>query len=82
MPPVPAPQYRYSFEREPIAPSLRFRVLRRDGYRCQLCGTSAADGSKLEVDHKTPVMHGGNNDEANLWTLCFDCNRGKGALSL
>lgn len=58
--------------------SKRFRVLQRDGYRCQLCGRTAAhDGVRLEVDHKHPRAKGGSDHMGNLWTLCFDCNRGK-----
>lgn len=57
--------------------ALRFRILKRDGYRCQLCGQNAQDGVKLEVDHKHPRSKGGTDDPTNLWTLCFDCNRGK-----
>lgn len=56
---------------------LRFMVLKRDGYRCQLCGRNAQDGIKLEVDHKIAVVRGGTDELPNLWTLCFDCNRGK-----
>lgn len=56
---------------------LRFLVLQRDGYRCQLCGRDAQDGTKLEVDHKIARARGGTDDLANLWTLCFECNRGK-----
>lgn len=67
---------------EVLSTAVRFRVLRRDGYRCQICGRSAADGVVLEVDHKIPRAHGGKNGEANLWTLCFDCNRGKGTNNL
>lgn len=59
--------------------SRRFRVFKRDGYRCQMCGRDSASGAKLEVDHKSPRSRGGSNDLSNLWTLCFDCNRGKGA---
>jgi len=57
--------------------AIRFRILKRDGYRCQLCGRNAQDGIKLEVDHKYPRSKGGTDDESNLWVLCFDCNRGK-----
>lgn len=67
-------------ERNPINPTgltLRYRILRRDGYRCQMCGRDASDGVKLEVDHKIPRSRGGTDTEVNLWTLCFDCNRGK-----
>jgi hypothetical protein len=56
---------------------LRFRVLKRDGYRCQLCGATAQDGVRLEIDHKVPRAKGGSSELVNLWTLCFPCNRGK-----
>lgn len=62
--------------------ALRFEVMKRDGYRCQLCGRTAQDGVTLEVDHKLARSKGGTNDPANLWTLCFPCNRGKGARDL
>lgn len=58
--------------------TLRFAVLKRDGYRCQLCGKTATDGVQLEVDHKKPHSKGGEDTEDNLWTTCFECNRGKG----
>lgn len=60
----------------------RFKVLKRDGYRCQLCGRSAQDGIELEIDHKVPRAKNGSSKMSNLWTLCFDCNRGKSDLSL
>jgi hypothetical protein len=61
----------------------RFAILKRDGYRCRICGrTAAEDGVKLEVDHKVPRSKGGADTEDNLWTLCFDCNRGKRASDL
>lgn len=62
--------------------SLRFQILKRDSYRCQLCGRSAQDGARLEVDHKHARSRGGTNDPTNLWTLCFECNRGKRAEEL
>lgn len=59
--------------------SLRFQVFKRDNYRCQLCGRAAQDTSDLvlEVDHKIPRSKGGLDELDNLWTLCYDCNRGK-----
>lgn len=67
--------------RDGLSSSLRFRILKRDGYQCCLCGRSAP-GVVLEVDHRIPVSKGGTNDESNLMTLCFDCNRGKGTNDL
>lgn len=57
--------------------ALRFQIFKRDDYRCQLCGGTARDGKRLEVDHKLAVARGGKNSRENLWTLCFECNRGK-----
>lgn len=61
---------------------LRFAILKRDNYRCQLCGATAQDGVKLEVDHKHPKSRGGPATMENLWTLCYPCNHGKSADSL
>lgn len=55
--------------------TMRFMVLKRDRYRCQMCGRS---GVELEVDHITPLCQGGDSRLDNLQTLCRDCNRGKG----
>jgi 5-methylcytosine-specific restriction endonuclease McrA len=50
--------------------TLRQFVLRRDGWRCQLCGTM----SNLEVHHKQFRSHSGHDAEENLLTLCNDCH--------
>lgn len=64
-------------KRKPMKPSLRFSILKRDDYRCQMCGVTAKDGAKLEVDHIVPVAKDGSNDADNLQVLCRDCNAGK-----
>lgn len=56
---------------DPIAyEALRQQVLRRDGWRCQLCGTM----SNLEVHHKQFRSHSGDDSEENLVTLCSSCH--------
>jgi ATP-dependent DNA helicase RecQ len=50
--------------------SLRQQVLRRDGWRCQSCGTM----SNLEVHHKEFRSHAGEDSELNLITLCGKCH--------
>ncbi|WP_434046809.1 YozE family protein [Sorangium cellulosum] len=60
-----------------LSKKVRFDVFKADGYSCQICGKRADSGARLEVDHKIPVAKGGTNERSNLWTLCFDCNRGK-----
>jgi len=66
-----------SHRRAHISKKLRFEVLNRDLFCCQLCGRRRQDGVQLEVDHKTAVARGGANSKDNLWTLCHDCNNGK-----
>ena len=73
----PEPEPEPEPKRKPIKPSLRFEILKRDGYRCQMCGVTAKDGATLEIDHVTPVSKGGSNDADNLQVLCRDCNIGK-----
>ena len=69
--------------RSGISLKVRFEIFKADNYKCQICGASVKeDGIKLEVDHKLPVSKGGTNDKSNLWTLCFNCNRGKGKKEL
>jgi rubredoxin len=71
--PEPEPE----IKRKPIKPSLRFEILKRDNYRCQMCGATAKDGATLEIDHIQPVSKGGSNSPDNLQVLCRDCNAGK-----
>ena len=57
---------------------IRFRILQRDGFRCQYCGRTAKDDVKLEIDHIRPTCEGGSDEASNLITSCFECNRSKG----
>lgn len=66
-------------ERNKMTPSLRYEILKRDGFKCQTCGHTKDDGAKLHVDHIRPVSDGGLTVRENLRTLCEDCNRGKAA---
>jgi len=66
------------YQRDIMTDSLRYKILKRDGFKCSVCGASAKlDGVKLEVDHIIPVSKGGLTVESNLQTLCERCNRGK-----
>lgn len=67
---------------ESISNRLRFFILKRDHYACQLCGRTAAQGYQLHIDHKIARKNGGSNEENNLWVLCSVCNNGKGTESL
>jgi hypothetical protein len=48
----------------------RNQVLRRDSWRCQLCGTM----SNLEIHHQEFRSHSGDDSEQNLITLCSACH--------
>jgi hypothetical protein len=62
---------------------LRFLVMRRDSFKCRLCGASPAlkPGTVLVVDHVEPWEAGGETVIENLQTLCEPCNGGKSNLS-
>lgn len=64
-------------ERSKMTDSLRYDVMKRDNFKCQLCGASAKDGVILHVDHIFPVSKGGRTEMSNLRTLCDRCNLGK-----
>ncbi len=69
-----------SSTRKSISPRIRWLVFEKCGRSCCVCGATAADGAKLEVDHIQPVSRGGSNNLDNLQILCRTCNSGKGAL--
>lgn len=66
-----------SYQRSLLTPSLRYDIMKRDGFRCTICGRGQEDGVKLHVDHIKPVSKGGETTPNNLRTLCQDCNLGK-----
>lgn len=66
------------YQRQKMTPSLRYDIMKRDGFRCVLCGRSVErDGVTLHVDHIIPVAKGGKTVPGNLRTLCEECNKGK-----
>jgi hypothetical protein len=67
-------------DRHDIPLHLKFKVLKRDRFRCRACGRSPAknDPVDLHVDHIEPWADGGKTVIENLQALCQDCNLGKG----
>ena len=59
----------------------RLKILKRDNYKCVICGRSPAThaGIFLHIDHIQPFSKGGSNEINNLRTLCHKCNLGKNA---
>jgi len=60
----------------PISGSIRYEVLSRAKFKCELCGISA-DEKSIEVDHIFPKSLGGKDDLTNYQALCYSCNAAK-----
>lgn len=58
-----------------LSNKLRFQVLSRYGFTCCLCGATAKDGVRIEIDHID--NNATNNELTNLQVLCNLCNKGK-----
>jgi len=56
-----------------IPGTVRYEVLKRAKYRCELCGVLDSDKA-LEVDHIIPRNNGGADDITNFQALCYSCN--------
>jgi len=57
-----------------FSPKVIKAILKRDNYRCVVCGRGRADGVELVVDHIKPKDKGGTNDISNGQTLCMEHN--------
>ena len=68
-------------QRALMTPKLRQYIKERDNYTCCICGNSTHSEPNLllEIDHILPIAKGGLTVEKNLQTLCWKCNRIKGA---
>ncbi len=68
-------------QRALMTSSLRQKIMQRDNYTCMKCGLSIREEPHLllEIDHIMPISMGGLTTENNLRTLCWKCNRKKGA---
>ena len=56
-----------------ISGTVRYEVLKRAQFHCELCGISA-DEKALEVDHILPRNAGGSDELHNYQALCYSCN--------
>ena len=62
--------------------ALRFKVFRRDRFKCVVCGRMAKTGTILNIEHLHPLSKGGTWAIDNLVTMCFECNQGKKTMIL
>jgi hypothetical protein len=56
----------------------RMRILKRDNYKCRICGRSSSDNTDitLHVHHIKPWSEGGVTHDDNLITICHTCHEG------
>jgi len=59
-------------------PKLRMEILKRDGYKCKICGRSPDNYTDIElhVHHIRPFSKLGLTEKENLITLCHTCHKG------
>lgn len=68
-------------QRALMTSALRQQIMYRDNFTCKMCGASVQQEPNLllEIDHIIPISKGGLTTKDNLQTLCWRCNRRKGA---
>lgn len=59
--------------RSSISGSIKYQVLKRAHFRCELCGCMDSERA-LEVDHIVPKNLGGQDSINNYQALCYSCN--------
>jgi hypothetical protein len=59
--------------------TLRYKVLLKNGGRCQCCGRGRKEGAIIQIDHIKPrsIYPELAISESNLQILCRECNMGK-----
>lgn len=65
-----------SRRRKGLTPRQRWKIMKRDGFKCVYCGASSED-EMLVIDHVDPVARGGEDSHENYHTACEKCNAGK-----
>ena len=53
------------------------RLLSEQNFRCQYCCMTLP--ARWDIDHKIPLIRGGDNDATNICIACVPCNRKKSA---
>jgi 5-methylcytosine-specific restriction endonuclease McrA len=61
-------------ELEDFTPEQKKAILKRDGYKCVVCGRGIDDGVEICADHKISKDKGGTNTIENGQTLCMEHN--------
>lgn len=68
------PEYVENRNLEDFSTKDKIFILKRDGYKCVVCGKGKKDGIELHVDHIKPKDLGGKASVENGQTLCAQHN--------
>jgi len=68
------PEKAYTRELEDFTAAQKKVILKRDSYKCVICGRGKKDGVELHVDHIKPKDFGGEATVENGQTLCSQHN--------
>lgn len=68
------PEKAYKRELEDFTAAQKEAILRRDGYKCVICGKGKNEGVELHIDHIKPKDLGGEATIENGQTLCSQHN--------
>ncbi len=68
------PEKAYKRELEDFTAAQKEEILKRDGYKCVICGRGKKDGVDLHIDHIKPKDFGGEATIENGQTLCSQHN--------
>ena len=53
-----------------FSPSVKAKALKRDKYKCVICGMGVKEGLELHIDHIRPIFKGGDSKLSNAQILC------------
>jgi 5-methylcytosine-specific restriction endonuclease McrA len=65
-----------------VPPRVRLRVFERENGLCHLTGAKIKPGDKWDLDHRIPLILGGEHRETNLFPALVDPHRRKTATEM
>lgn len=65
-----------------VPPRVRARIFERENGICHLTGRKIAPGDAWDLDHRVPLILGGQHREANLFPALRDAHRKKTAAEM
>lgn len=68
------PKMVHNVRLEDFTPEQKEIILKKDSYKCVICGIGKREGAELHIDHIIPKDWGGKATIENGQTLCSRCN--------